>query len=1040
MSIYKSAVEKPVTTLMIFAAVVVMGIYAFMRIPVDLYPELDPPFISVMTTYPGANALDIESNVTKTLEDAFNSVDKVKEVTSVSSDNLSVINLEFQWEANLDEATNEIRDIIDRVYKNLPDGVDRPSIFKFNTNSMPIVFFAVTAKESYPGLDKILEEKIINPLNRIDGVGSVGMIGAPRRVVYVDVDPRKLDAYHMTIEQIGSVIASENMNMPTGNIKMGRMDYQLRVQGEFTDSRQLNDLVVGNYNGKLIYLKDVAAVKDTLKDLSIEERIMGEMGLRMFVIKQSGANTIKVAREVRSNLKTLVDNLPPDIQIDLVMDTSDFIKGSISNLSRTLMFAFLFVVLVVLFFLGRWRATFIIVLTIPISLIVAFIYLFITGNSINVISLTSLSIAIGMVVDDAIVVLENITRHIERGSSPREAAKYATNEVWLSVIITTLVIVAVFFPLTLVGGMTGVLFKQLGWIVTITVTTSTMAAISLTPMLSSRLLKLHQKRMNLPKFSYERTIEVFLEKVDNFYVTTLKWALKHKTFIIIVSFVIFFSSLFLARFIGTDFMPQTDESRLMASIELQTGTRVEETMRIARQLEAIIKEQYPEVQVMAVSSGADDEGSLFSLFTSTGSNIINMMMRLSHVNDRERSVWDIADDFRFQIAKIPEVVTYNVSTGGMGMGATMNTVDVEIYGFDFNTTNALAEKISDRLKTIEGAAEVSISRKKDKPELQVVLDREKLSLHGLNTTMVSGMIRNRITGMVASRFKEEGDEFDIRIRLAENYRSSVSDLENLSILTPMGKIIKMKEIGRVEEYWGPPSIQHKRKERIVTVSATPSNISLGQLAEKISTEISKIEIPPEVMIAIGGAYKDQQESFQDLALLMLISIILVFIVMASQFESFKMPFVIMFSIPFAFTGVILALLITGTTLSVVAALGAVLLIGIVVKNGIVLIDYTNLMRDRGMRLYEAIAVAGRSRLRPVLMTAATTTLGMLPLALSTGEGSEIWSPMGIAVIGGLFFSTVVTMVLVPVMYGIVARTGERDKIQKLRKKFQFLDK
>jgi len=1039
MSIYKSAVEKPVTTLMIFAGVVVMGIYAFIRIPVDLYPELDPPFISVMTTYPGANALEIESNVTKVLQDAFYTVDKVKEVTSASSDNLSVINLEFQWGANLDEATNEIRDIIDRLYKNLPEGVERPSIFKFNTAAMPIVFFAVTARESYPGLEKILEEKIIDPLNRIDGVGSVGMIGTPRRVVYVDVDPRKLDAYHMTIEQIGNMIAAENLNMPAGHIKMGRMDYQLRVQGEFTESRQLNDLVIGNFGGRLIHLKDVAVVRDTLKDISIEERILGEMGLRMFVVKQSGANTVEVANDVRTKMQTLVNDLPPDVQIELVMDTSDFIKGSINNLSRTLMFAFLFVVLVVLFFLGRWRATFIIVLTIPISLIVAFIYLFITGNSVNVISLTSLSIAIGMVVDDAIVVLENITRHIERGSSPREAAKFATSEVWLSVIITTLVIVAVFFPLTLVGGMTGVMFKQLGWIVTITVVTSTMAAISLTPMLASQLLKMHQKRIIIPRFSYEHTIEAFLSKVDNFYVNTLLWALKHKTFILITALIIFVSSLYLTRFIGTDFMPQADESRLMASVELQTGTRVEETMRIARQLEAIVREQYPEVKVMTVSSGADDEGSLFSLFTSTGSNIINMMMRLSHVNDRERSVWEIADDFRLQIAKIPEVVNFSVTTGGMGMDAAMNTVDVEIYGFDFNTTNALAEKLSDRLKTIEGAAEVSISRKKDKPELQLVLDREKLSLHGLNTTMVSGMVRNRIIGTVASRFREEGEEFDIRIRLLEDYRNSISDIENLSIQTPLGTRVKLKEIGRVEEYWGPPSIQHKRKERIVTVSTTPSNVSLGQLAEKIRTEISDIEIPPEVMISIGGAYEDQQESFQDLALLMLISIILVFIVMASQFESLKMPFVIMFSIPFAFTGVILALLITGTTLSVVAALGAVLLIGIVVKNGIVLIDYTNLMRDRGMRLNEAIAVAGRSRLRPVLMTAATTTLGMLPLALSTGEGSEIWSPMGISVIGGLFFSTIVTMVLVPVMYGIMVRTGERDKVEKFRKKLRFLD-
>lgn len=1039
MSIYKSAVNKPITTLMVFAAVVVMGIYAFTRIPVDLYPELDPPFISVMTTYAGANAADIEINVTKRLEDAFNTVDKVKEVVSISSDNLSVITLEFSWEANLDEATNEIRDVIDRIYQYMPDGVDRPAIFKFNTNMMPIVFFAVTAKESYPGLDKILDEKIINPLNRVDGVGSVGMIGAPRRVVYVEVDPRRLDAYHLTIEQIGNVIAAENMNMPSGNIKMGQMDYQLRIQGEFSESYELNDLVVGNYNGNLIYLRDVAMVNDTLKDRTIDEKISGETGLRMFVMKQSGANTIQVARDIRENLEILKKDLPPDIRVNLIMDTSDFIKGSISNLSRTLMFAFLFVVLVVLFFLGRWRATFIIVLTIPISLIVAFVYLFITGNSVNVISLTSLSIAIGMVVDDAIVVLENITRHIERGSSPREAAIYATNEVWLSVIITTLVVVAVFFPLTLVGGMTGVLFKQLGWIVTITVTTSTLAAITLTPMLSSRMLKQHKKKLLLPRFSYERTIEVFLTKVDDFYVRTLRWALYHKTFVIIFTFIIFISSLLLFRFVGTDFMPETDESRIMASIELQTGTRVEETMKIARSIEKIVQEQYPEVLVMAASSGSDDEGSMFSLFSTAGSNIINLMMRLRHVEERDRSVWEIADGLREQIAQFPEVVTFSVNTAGAGMGSTTNTVDVEIYGYDFNATNTIAEEIRDRIMKVEGATDVTISRKKDKPELQILLDREKLSSNGLNTALVSGMIRNRISGMLASRFKEQGDEYDIRIRLSEEFRSSISDLENLTIRNPMGKMIKLKEIGSVEEYWGPPAIQHKRKERIVTVSAKPNNTSLGELAKDINAVIKDVKMPQDVMIAVGGAYQEQQESFMDLALLMLISLILVFIVMASQFESFTMPLVIMFSIPFAFTGVIFALLITGTTLSVVAALGAVLLIGIVVKNGIVLVDFTNLMRDRGMKLYEAIIASGKSRLRPVLMTALTTILGMLPLALSTGEGSEIWSPMGITVIGGLVFSTIVTMVLIPVMYGVLSRSGERDKTRKLREKFQFLE-
>ncbi len=1040
MSIYKSAVNNPITTLMIFIGIIVLGIYSFVQIPVDLYPEINPPYISVMTTYAGANAADIETNITKPIEDALNSVDKLKEVTSVSYDNLSIVGLEFEWEANLDEAMNDIRDVIDRIFNYLPEDCDRPAIFKFSTSMMPIMFFAITANESYPGLDKIIDEKIVTPLNRIDGIGSISTVGAPRRMIYVDLDPNKLDAYNMTLEQIGNVIGAENLNMPSGNVKMGKMDYQLRVQGEFTESGQLNDIVVGNYAGKPLYIRDIAEVRDTLKDRSLEERINGKQGMRMFVMKQSGANTVRIAREVNQKLKVLKKTLPSDIRMEPIWDTSDFIKGSIRNLSKTLLWALLFVVLVILIFLGRWRATFIVVLTIPISLIVSFIYLYFTGSSINVISLSSLSIAIGMVVDDAIVVLENITKHIERGSSPREAAIYATNEVWLAVIVTTLVIVAVFFPLTLVGGMTGVMFNQLGWIVTITVCTSTVTAISLTPMLTSKLMRLRSKLEKVPKWSYQNTIEKGLNRLDAFYEKSIRWALYHKLITGLLAIAIFIGSIIIAaKFVKTDFMPQSDESRLSAAIELQTGLRVEETSKIARKLEKIVRERYPEITLMSVSSGADDEGGFFSLFTATGSNRINIVSRLKPIEERTRSVFEIADDFRKQLDGFAEIINYNVTTSG-GMGGSDNTVDVEIYGYNFDVTNKLAEEIKNRLKKVRGAGDILVSREKDKPELQVILDREKLAEHGLSSALVSTYIRNRVQGLVASRYREEGDEYDILLRFEEDYRNSITDLEGITIMTPMGNKIKLNELGKIKECWSPPNIEHKRRQRIVSVSVKPIGMSLGELASNIRSELRDLNKPQDVTINIGGAYEDQIEGFMDLLLLFVLSLILVFIVMASQFESFAMPFIIMFSIPFAFTGVILALFITGTTLSLIAALGAVLLIGIVVKNGIVLVDYINLMRDRGYDLYEAIAISGHSRLRPVLMTAATTMMGMLPLALSTGEGSEIWTPMGITVIGGLVFSTIVTMIIVPVMYAIVARRGERDKKQRVRSKFIFMDK
>lgn len=1040
MSIYKSAVNKPITTIMIFIAVVVLGLFSLRNIPIDLYPEMEPPFISVMTTYAGANAADIETNVTKPIEDAMNSVDNLKEVTSLSYDNLSLVSMEFEWGTNLDEVMNDVRSVIDGTYNYLPEGCERPSVFKFSTSMMPILFYAITAEESYPGLEKIIEEKLVNPLNRIEGIGSVSTMGGPKRIIYVDVDPKKLDAYALSLEQIGSMISAENLNMPSGNVKMGQFDYQLRVEGEFSESDQLKGIIVSQVAGKPIYLKDIAVVSDTLKYGYIDESINGKKGMRMIVQKQSGANTVKIARDVNKMLKELTIGLPPDITIEPIMDTSDFIRGSIDNLSQTLMWAFLFVILVVLFFLGRWRATVIIILTIPISLVVSFIYLYFTGSSLNVISLSSLSIAIGMVVDDAIVVLENITRHIERGSSPREAAIYATNEVWLAVIITTLVIVAVFMPLTLVGGMTGVMFNELGWIVTITIVTSTLVAITLTPVLSSRLLKMRLPKEKVMNRAYDRTIRVFLDKLDAFYENTIRWALHHKSFVVAISILVFVGSLILgAFFVKTDFFPESDESSMTVALEMQTGLRMEESLKTARKVEQIIRDRYPEIILVSNSTGADDEGSFFSLFMATGSNRTNLMMRLVPVDERSRSVFEVADDLRNQLDQIAEIVTYQVSTSSSMFGGSTNTVDIEIFGYDFNQTNQLADEIRNRVATIAGAKEITLSREKDRPELQVVLDREKMALKGLNSAMVSTYIRNRVDGLTASVFREEGDEYDIDVRFEEDYRNSITDLQEITIINPSGDKIKLSELGEVKEYWSPPNIEHKRRERIAKVSVKPVGISLGELATRIREEMKDVEVPPEIMINIGGAYEDQMEGFQDIGLLMIVSLILVFIVMASQFESFAMPFVIMFSIPFAFTGVVLSLFLTGTTLSLIAALGAVLLIGIVVKNGIVLVDFINLMRDRGNELYQAIEKAGRSRLRPVLMTAGTTMLGMFPLALSRGEGSEIWSPMGITVIGGLVFSTVVTMVIVPVMYAILARRGERDKKMKLRKRFVFLD-
>ena len=1026
MSIYSASVKRPVTTILIFVAMMVIGLYSLTRLPVDLYPEIELPFVSVLTTYPGASASDIESNVTRPLEDALNSVSNLKELTSTSSDGVSVIFLSFEYGSNLDEAMNDIRSNMNFVLRMLPEDCEDPTIIKFNSSMMPIIFYAITAKESYAGLEKILDEKIVNPLNRIDGIGNVALSGVPGRRIYIDVDPRKMEAYNLTIEQIGNVLRAENMNMPAGYIEMGQTDYPLRIQGEFPESEVVKNIVVSNFNGSAVYLRDVAEVRDTIRESKLDTKINGVKGMGLYVQKQSGGNTVKVTREVEQTLEVLKKDLPPDIKIEKLFDSASFITDSINNLSETLMFAAIFVMLVVLFFLGRWRATFIIILTIPISLVVAFIYLFVSDASINIISLTSLSIAIGMVVDDAIVVLENITRHIERGSRPREAAIYGTNEVWLAVIVTTLTVVAVFFPLSFVEGLTGVLFKQLGLSVTITIVTSVFAAITLTPTLSALMLKYRPIKHDASFWTYDGSIRKGLDSFDRYYERTLRWALHHKTFTSLLAVLVFVLSMALFGVIDTEFFPQADESTIYATVELQAGTRVEQTIRTADILDSLVNAKYPEIKLISTSTGADDQGGWASIFSAGGTHIIQYTYSLMPIEERKRSVWDIAEEMRKDFAKYPQIIDYKITTTqNMGSFGGSN-VDIEIYGYDISATNLVAQQIEEKVKLIPEAKDVSISRDKSKPELQIIFDQDKMSANGLNTAMVANAVKNRVDGMIATRLRQFGDEYDVVVRLKKNARSSITDIENLAISNPAGQTIRLGEVARIIEYWSPPSIERKRKERIVRVSLTPSG-SLTVLQTKLQKIIDDTPKPSGVMVQISGAIKEQMEAFTDLAMLIMVSLILVYLVMASQFESLKMPFIIMFSIPFAFSGVAIALFLTDTTLSVISGIGAVLLIGIVVKNAIVLVDFINLMRDRGHELYEAIAIAGRSRLRPVLMTSATTILGMFPLALSSGSGSELWSPMGVAVIGGLIFSTVVTLVLVPVVYAIFTKRGERKK-------------
>ena len=1051
MSIYKTAIEKPVTTALIFVAVIVIGLFSLSRLPIDQFPEMDPPYITVMTTYAGASASEIETNVTKLIENSLTSVDGLKELTSSSRDNMSVVSLELEWGTDRDEASNDVRSFIDMVKSNLPEGCSSPVMFKLNSSLMPIIQYSVMAKESYPGLEKILNDEVVPQLNRINGIGSVSVSGAPDRYVYIDIDQAKLDAYNLTLEQVANAVSVNNLNLSSGTVKMDRQQYQMQVRGEYQQSADIADIVVSTtLQGQKVFIRDLAAVRDTIKDLSLDEKVDSKEAVRLMVAKKSGSNTVQVCKDVRKELARIEKTLPSDVQIKMIYDSSEEIENAIGSLEESILYALLFMVLVVVFFLGKWRATLIIGLTIPIALIVAFVYLMLTDSSLNIISLSALTVAIGMVVDDAIVVLENITKHIDRGSSPHEAAIYATNEVWTSVIATTLVIAAVFIPLTMLTGLAGILFKELGWIVTIVVSTSTIAAISLIPMLCSKMLKAREVRIDEngqliegreKRTWYDRIVVAFLDKVDKAYANLLRWCLSHKLITILIAIAFFVVSM-LPMFsgkIGTEFMPSSDNGRLSASIELQRGTRIEETVKTARVLEERIRELVPEVQRISTSAGSNDESSVGALFSSTTNYKIQMTVVCNKKYERTRTIEQIGEVIRAELARYPEIIEYQVNaSGGMG-GGGRSTVDVEIYGYDFDETNLYAEEVRQAIVgNVPGARNVRVSRDKDRPELKITVDKEKAAIHGLNTATVSQYVRNRVAGFTAGFLKEDGDEYNIVVRLKEEDRNSITDIQDLTIPTATGARIKLSEIATIEEYWAPQTIDRKSRQRYVRVISMPYETSLGELATAIQAQVDQIPHPSGISVVLAGDFEDQQKTFKDIFSLLLLIILLVYIVMASQFESLGKPAVILLSIPFGLSGVVLALWITGTSLDMIGALGVVMLVGIVVKNGIVLVDYINLMRDRGHALNEAIALSGASRLRPVLMTAFTTLLGMLPMALSQGEGSEMWHPLGIVVIGGLLVSTFVTLIIVPVVYGLISRHGERDKEEKRRKEFIFM--
>jgi HAE1 family hydrophobic/amphiphilic exporter-1 len=1019
MKLAQISVNRPVTTLMIFVAMVVLGLVSMSMLGLDLMPELEIPSVSVITSYEGAGPEEIETLITEPMEDTLSTISGVDEVISVSKEGVSTVTLRFEWGEKIDESINDVRERIDLIKERLPEEADNPIIFKFDLSMIPISIIAFTAEESYPNLQDIVDDEIVDPLKRVDGVASVTAGGGLLRQIRVDIDRDKLAALDLSITQLNQALAAQNISTPGGNIKSGYKDYLLRTPEEFSSPEEVAEVVIARRNGIPIKLKDVADVRDFFKERTFEVRMNGQKAMAIFIQKQSGKNTVEVARAVSEKLEQLKKNLPPDIESRIVMDSSEFILASVGTLRDTVFWAIFFVFIVLLFFLRDFRASLIVAAAIPTSLIITFLLMYLANYTINTDSLASLAIAVGLVVDNAIVVIDNINRHRDKGERAKEGAVFGANEVGVAVIASTLTTISIFAPIMFVGGIAAIVFGQFAAIITMALVASLFTALMLVPMLSSKLLKVNNpgSSKSILDFFY-RLGGITLDGMELLYVKFLNWSLANRKTVFISCIVLFVWSIGLIGFVGTEFFPQQDQNRVSADYELPIGTRYERTGDVAQQLQTITENHIPERRNSFIRWGVYGAGANFETDEESYKGIL--FISLKPKDQRSASPNDLIKRLRKITGKIPgATIRYSAEDPleAIMFGAG-GKLAVELYGHDMDQARLYAEAVQSAITAVEGVEDVQISRKEEKPEIKVVIDREKASNMGLDVRTIGKQIETFFAGNTATRYREAGDEYDVEVRLQPKDRDKIEDLRDVPISITGGGQVSLANVADIEQGLGPTKIERKDQERFITVSAEIVGRDLGSVVEDVRKAIDKIPAPPGFNYKFAGAEKERKEAFTLLMIAVGLGMVLVYMVMASQFESFRDPFIIFLSIPFGIVGVIIALALAGQAMSVVSFLALIMLIGIVVNDGIVLISFLNILRRRGLDVYSAIIEGGRSRLRPVVCTSCTTILALAPLAFSKGEGSEIWVPFAVTIIGGLFVSTVITLVLMPTLYSV----------------------
>lgn len=1044
MKLPEFGVKRPIAAAMIFVAILVIGVFSLTKLPLDLMPNMEFPSLTVITVYPGASAIEVEEQVSKPLEAVLSSAENLVEIKSISKENVSFIQLRYEWEEDITAAANNARDLLELVKSRMPSQAYTPIIYKINASMMPILGYAVNADENYNGLEEIVEDQIASALRKVDGVGTVIYLGQPQREIRVEIDPTRMQAYGMSVAQLSMMLKANNINVPSGFVTESAYDFSVRMPGKYESVEELENTVIKAFNGKVVRIKDVATVRDTFKETDASAFNHVGKGIALLVQKQSGANTVDVVNAVRAEIADIQKDLPSDVQIFEVIGSDELVTSSINNLSSSIWYALIFVTLVVLLFLREWRSSLIVFLTMPVSLISAFIVMNVLGYTINIFSLVALVIAIGMVVDNAIVVLENITQHIERGAMPKQAAMFGASEMGLAIAASTLTTIVVFLPLVFMGGIVGVMFKQLAVLTVTCMITSLFTALALTPMLSSVLLKPAPRGGKGKKHGklYNWSERMF-QRIERVYHDFLGWAVFHKGITLVSALVIFALVLLLGKAVGTDYIPDIDAGSVSIQFETEQGTSHTLTEQVGNQIVQILQDHVPEIAEGGIASitGQTDDGVLTAVGFKEGKNIGTIFCHLKPVDERKRSSQQIADDIRPLIEAIPEIEKVTVSGGSaMATALTGNRAPIEfvVYGKDIDQMNQVAFEIERKAKECPEFTNVEALVSAGNREVHILVDKDKASQMALNPGIIGIQVRENLYGAKAGAYTEDGTDYDIRIQYAPEYRNSISKLREMQVTNLLGQQIPLIAVADIQEKEGPVQIERLTQQRYVKVTTNLNGISLGDGAKKAEQIIADLDTPQGVTVSLGGQVEDQGDTFSSLTVIFVIGLLLVFMVMAAQFESLVDPFIILFAIPFTLVGVILAFLITGTTLSVVTFIGLIMLVGIVVNNGIVLVDYSNMLVRRGYTIRDAVMESGRSRLRPVLMTSMTTILGMLPMALSRGMGKELYAPLGITIIGGLLISMLVTLILVPTAYAAVHqhKLNKERRISRLRKQIK----